>query len=365
MSSNKGLKLSYSSIKTFKDCPQKYFFSREWRSKKTSSAFPFGLAVESAATAMIKGKSLDEALEVFDKEWEPILKEDIDYYNSDLDLNLFGKDEEEQLKDWTVSIFGDKADWREELDNSIKSSANKANMRPKSLEYFNKASWLACAIRAELMLKAFHDEILPRIESVIKVEKKEGIQYKIRMENDDGDAIEGYPDFILKLKDVKNPVILDLKTASSFQYYDEHAIETSDQLKTYAAALWGLIGPVSVGYAVLIKRIGAKKSCSTCGHERPKGSRAENCKEKNCKGKYDDVDLYSDARLFIKDLEEAELDDILDEYMNIAVAIKNEVTFRNPNNCMSYGRQCEFYDVCWKGKKIEDIEDLEPKDKKK
>lgn len=359
------VKLSYSGIRTYKSCPEKYFNSRKWKTKKTTSAFPFGLAIEEAVTALIKGVDVEKSFEIFLEHWNPSLhNKDMDYYNSDLDLNLFNSDDEKELQGWAVEIFGKKAHWKEELDNAIKSSSDKARMQAGSLEYFNRACWLACVVRAELMIKSFYENILPEIEEVVKIDKKEAFQYKITMANDDGDVIEGYPDYIVKLKGIKEPVILDLKTASSFKYYDEHALETSDQLKTYAAALWNVIGPVKVGYIVLIKRIGAAKSCSTCGHPRAKGSSAKNCKaEKACKGKYDDVELFSDSQLFIKDLQEAELDDTLDEYMNVAVAIKNEVKFRNPASCMDFNRKCEFYDACWRGKKLEDIKDLELKKK--
>ena len=87
---------------------------------------------------------------------------------------------------------------------------------------------------------------------------------------------------------------------------------------------------------------------------------AKKCK-KCGEGEYSKSSLRGETQLIVKEYQETELDDLLDDYMNVAVAIKNEVNYKNPANCTQYGRQCEFYDVCWRRKDPSKIEHLEDK----
>ncbi len=366
------VRISYSAVRDFKACPQKYYNGRKYRSKTMTSAFPFGKAVEKGVDLLIMGKTLEEAHAEFEKHWEfqdfgSKFQEDVydnpltEYYQSDLDTNLFNDADWEQIDDWAEEIYEEGAVGKEELDGCVKDIKSKKRLSKIDQKFYNRAAWLACMVRGYLMIEAFRDQILPEIEEIIEIDGKVALQQKVSMKNEDGDEIVGYPDYVVRIKGVEKPVILDLKTASTA--YVDHAIKTSDQLKTYAAALHEVLGDVAVGYAVLIKRIGIDKRCDKCNHLRESGV-AKNCKK--CKGgKYKKHDFNAKTQLLIQEFDFDELEDTLEEYMNIALAIKHKVNFKNPTNCHAYGRVCEYYQACWGKQKLEDLENLKKREDKK
>ena len=62
-------------------------------------------------------------------------------------------------------------------------------------------------------------------------------------------------------------------------------------------------------------------------------------------------------------ISEDEMDDQLEDYSQVADAIRNKVRYKNPENCFSFGRRCEFYDACHKGKDVSKLSTVQPKKK--
>lgn len=368
MSDNKGLYVSYSAASRFKTCPAKYHLSKQYQSRLIPSALPLGKALESGVEHLLTGGNLPEALAVFEKFWHteavkgaetrPIYDNlAVEFYASDYEKSVFVGDKAEQAQKWSDELLKSDVAWQEAFDN-IGSQMKKDETRVSTdeLTLYNRIMWLSCLIRGQIMIKAFNDKLLPKL-TLLKDDQGNYLkQREVSIEGDNGDKIVGYIDFIVKHADYAEPIILDLKSAA-YEYQD-HALTTSEQLRTYVAAIGSDFDTRRAGYAVLIKKIQVEKSCDKCGARRD--GLAKNCK--TCgKGQYTVATFDADVQFITKKYEDSELQDVLNDYGSVITAIKNDVNFKNPSNCNMYNRKCEFYDVCWKRKKAEDIEHLEAK----
>src|SRR5690606_37128051 len=110
--------------------------------------------------------------------------------------------------------------------------------------------------------------IYPEIEEIISIQKP------ISIINEEGDEVVGFIDFILKIKGIEGPIIFDLK--SSGRKYEEHKLDTSDQLRIYAASE----NINNIGYIVLLKQLEKTRSCHSCGAIKV-NARLKNCE--SCK----------------------------------------------------------------------------------
>lgn len=368
----KPVRISYSAARRYKECPEKHALSAKFENRLISSAFPFGKAIEGGVETMLKGGSLKDAIDVFIAKWnvEDIPKGEtrpvfdnlaVEYYKSDYDYALIRADEEQEIQSWFEELFPDADEdkhWSEEFDAIVKQmSEDESKVELEELTFYNRVVWLCCLVRGKVMLKSFSEKLLPKLK-LATLGKGPALQIKVNIRGDDGDEVLGYVDGIVMHEDFKEPIIVDFKTASS--EYQDHALKTSEQLRTYVAALAGDVDTRRAGYIVLIKKINVEKSCDKCGHTRESGS-AKNCKKDDCKGKYTVPSFDSDVQFITTKYEDSELEDVLEDYANVAAAIKHRVKFKNPNSCMAFGKRCEFYQVCWSGKKPEQLEHLKEK----
>ena len=335
------MRISYSALDRFKECPTKYYLAKKWQSVEKSSALFFGTVVEDGINELLSGETLERAFSVFEANWteQPPTKfspkptpiydnPNVVYYASDRDEKLLTKEDWDEIDSW------------EDLEEQ---------------QLDNRISWLCCLRRGFGMIQAFYDEVFPEIEEVVYLQKE------ISLKNADGDEATGYIDLIAKLKGKKKPLILDIKTAAS--PYGDHKIDTSDQLRLYSHAE----KIDEVGYIVLVKKPIYTTKCDSCGHERKAGSSAKNCTEckKTLKGKYTIRIPKFYTQLIHKKTTKAERESLIDDAVDIVTAIKNEIKWKNPNSCENFNKKCEFYDSCWKNKKLEDLEHLESKGIKK
>jgi hypothetical protein len=357
--------ISYSGASKYKQCPRKYFLSKRWQDKRVSSAFPFGKAVEKGVDVLMDGGNLADAQQAFAANWElehikgteyrQIFDNlDIQFYVSDFDKSLFTTEADyKKLDDWAAELVSPDKRWLEAFEEVSESFKSPKGISDSELAFYNRVIWECCRIRGNAMIEAFQLEILPKLD----LTKKEHFakQAEISMAGDKGDKISGYIDYIVYHKD-HGWLILDLKTAS--YPYDRHAIETSEQLRTYVASIGDKIGSNRAGYAILLKKIKIDKSCNECGASRE--GMAKNCKACG-RGQYTASKLRGETQLIFKEYSEEEIQDIMEDYTNVVAAVKNEVDFKNPTACTAFGRQCEFYEHCWGKKKLEELAHLEDK----
>lgn len=355
-------RISYSSADTFKECPQKFWNQKTHKMRAESSAFGFGSAFESGVEVLLKGGTLKEAQETFLEQWHTkpenrwegqkqlFDSEDMFFYQSDYDKFLIGDEEQKTITEWYAEVYGslpklDPVTWAEKLMDDIK---NNVPIDKKDTRFVHRVFWLCHSLRGPLMIEAFQKDILPQIEEIVSMQKE------ISVENDEGDIVTGYIDFIVKLKGVDGLVIMDLKSAGKL--YEEHDIVASDQLGIYALSE----GIRKIGYWVVLKKIKYDVKCDKCGHLRDNG-RLKNCAKDKCKGKYTVRSPFAGTQVLTRDLTDEFLESIQRDYSEVLMAVKNEVIWKNKKSCFNYGTRCEFYDHCWNNVPLDDLSTVKRK----
>lgn len=355
-------RISYSGADTFKECPQKFWNQKTHKMRSESSAFGFGSAFESGVEVLLEGGKLEDAIAVFQEEWHTkpenrwegqkqlFDSEDVFFYQSDFDSYLFGDEEQKLLSEWYQEIYGktpqvDVVEWAEKLWKDV---ADGNAIDKKDTRFMHRTGWLCHNLRGPLMIAAFQRDILPQIEEVIDMQKE------ILVENDEGDEVTGYIDFIVKLKNVTGKVIMDLKSAGKF--YEEHDVLASDQLGIYALSE----GIRKIGYWVVLKKIQYEVKCDKCGHIRDNG-RLKNCAVDKCKGKYTIRTPYCGTQILTRDLTDEFLESIKRDYSEVLMAIKNKLVWKNKKSCFNFGTRCEFYDHCWKNVPLDELATVKKK----
>jgi len=353
--SKKNFQISYSAASNFKTCPTKYYNSRKYKVKQNPSAFAFGKALEDAITLLFLGKSLDEAHAKFESDWKAIFDTDVSYMVSDFDNSIIAEEDLPLIESWVKELELDFMLHWSELFDEIAEKNKREDLRPKDHIFYNRIMWLCCQIRGMYMIRAFYEKLLPKL----KIVSKDGvplIQKDITITNNEGDKITGFVDYVVTHEDYTAPIIIDLKTSGA--PYTDHSLISSEQLRTYVASLGQEVGTNRAGYIVLLKKMQVKYRCDQCGA--PKEGRSIKCVACG-KGKCTLKDFDAGVQFICKEYQTEELEEVLDDYMNIATAIKNNINYKNPSNCNLYNRPCEFYDMCWKRKQASEISHLEEK----
>lgn len=359
------LKISYSSATRFKECPTKYYLAKQYRNAKIASPLVFGSAIEEGVTEIITSRDLARGINVFHRNWlnerseasKPIKDNPkVEYNDSDMETSLIPSAMgQEILKEY---LDDTDANWEDALE--ICQKLMKAeNANEQEAAFVNRLFWESCFARGKLMLTAFSEQLLPKVLSIVEIKGEKGVQFPIKLEDPNGNVIEGFIDYVLRLKDHARPVIIDCKTAA--MPYDNHKLVSSDQLKTYAAYLEEALGePCDVGYMVLLKRVKFVKSCAQCGEgQEDWAPQAKKCK---VHGTLLTRTPQTGTQLLIHSFSSDDLESTLSDYENIITAIESKIEFKNASQCMNYNKPCEFYDVCWKNKKPENIPHLVKKD---
>jgi len=208
-----GVQLSHTAKEKYINCPMSYYmhYFLKLREKVVGSALPFGTALDVGQEAMLKGKTLEEALKVFDDSW------------------VAPKINGEVLDGPTTNLIRfSKADAKEGLADTAW-----GNMREKG----------------KLLLTAYQAEVMPNIKNVLAIQKK------INIKNDHGDIIIGFADLIATWIDDRN-LLLDNK--SSAKKYEKTAVVEGDkakQLGLYYEELKEEYNLDAAGFIVLEKEI--------------------------------------------------------------------------------------------------------------
>ena len=372
-----GIRLSHSAASRYRQCPQKYFLAKKWQTNKKGSALVFGTAIEEGITQILVTDSLDEGISKFYIWWEnengdkkkPIFDNPaVEYFKSDYDKDLVKSDStfvEESYKE-LLGDYKEWSTWGEAWETAMEYRDHEGPEFPEFyddlMKFMNRVYWWSCRLKGRYMIKAFYEQIYHEIEEVVEIGGKTGNQLKIELKNEDGDSIVGYLDYGLKFKGRDNPTITDCKTAA--QPYDDHKIDTSEQLRTYVSYINGRYGTnFDAAYLVLLKKLTKSKFCPKCKTEYD--NRKRKCDGSKCNGAKLETTFKGDCQLLFTEYSEELLEDVLIDYENIAEAIDNEIVFRNTDSCFNFGRKCEFYEVCWKSKKPEEVDQLVPKKENK
>lgn len=226
------IKLSYSAATKYKMSPRAYYLHYQLRLRPDvlSSPLFFGNAMDLALNELLEQKQkgqevdIDYANQVFKDAWTDAEVDGKKVRLCDPGCIKFSK------SDYDASIFN--------LDDEISIAAG---LDP---------SWVSMRRKGFMMIDAYVDQILPRIQKVHFVQKQ------IMITNADGDAFTGLIDFCAQWEDGKT-YIFDNKTSSIKYAHD--AVETSEQLSTYYEAMRDELHIDGAGYVIIPKKMRKQK----------------------------------------------------------------------------------------------------------
>ena len=353
-------RLSHSAVTKFQHCPTAYslHYNKRIRTTRSHAALNFGTAIDRGITALLENENDPE--EIFSNNWTNQIINGVDTYlptcidiayaEADFDKDLIDKNE---LKNFRVTL--------EEIVEAISYKEDKGfeNIPDEIKRVCNIGYWLSLHTKGLLMIEAFRKKILPKLVKV------HSTQEEISLENDEGDKIVGFVDLVAEMEEQGN-VILDIKTSA--RDYKEHSAAYSAQLTLYMNALSEKYNTRKAGFLVLSKQIIKNKTkiCSKCGHD-GSGGMAKTCDQESlqmvegkkgatekmvrCHGDWT-VTMKPEARvqIIVSEIAQAAEDLVMSNIDDINSSIKSGIFTKNLSKCTdSYGRNCEFLDLCYRG----------------
>lgn len=359
-----GIKTSYSQNSTYTQCSKHWhlLYKEGWEGTNEGASTYFGSAIDAGVSAMLDGNQ--DWLQVFYDRWNKSWNfgksvvifdnPDIIYSYKDFDADILEDKDIQTLDTWSQQLkLGSKSSKAEcvALYKHIASKKKNPYKTPSKDEllFFNRASWLSMKRKGKLLLNAFHEQFFPKIKKVLATQQRAQIQ-----DPNTGDTITGFIDMVLEIEGYDKPIIFDLKTAAL--PYSQQDIDLTQQLTLYSAMKSQEYKTDLVGYVVLCKNIpkDTVSTCKTCGNI--KNSQHKTCNAliangKRCNGDWDEkIVPRPEVQVLVEKKDSAQINDLLLDYGNIILAMKQEIVFKNTNKCTNwYGGICSFYDACHKG----------------
>lgn len=340
------ISLSHSAMQKYNHCPRLYrlHYLDKVRPVGTTSALLFGSAMDKACENYILNRIKPQSSQVFKDEWSKVREtsEPIDFANADFDHELLVQsDNESILKDTSFVSVSDLVSVLSDPDLAT-SEEEKAR-----LAY---AKWISLYRKGKLMLAAFIKWVDENVEEVL------GAQLAIELEDEEGNKVTGFADFVIKVKGYDKPIVVDLKTAA--RPYMRDSVLESEQLALYFLYLREakFSDMERAAYLVLSKQIkkNRTKTCRTCntvttGREK---TCAEGGKGKGrCNGEFDEViDPECSVQYIHDEPQEQLISNTLDKFNNAVVSINAGVFEKNLEGCAKYyGRECPYKKYCETG----------------
>jgi hypothetical protein len=328
-------KVSHSAVQKYLQCSEQYrlHYVEVLRPINTNSAFVWGSAMDAGLNELLKTKmvpkpsDIKDATEVFYENWNNAkinnelidirFSPQIEYTRKDLDSDIFTEKDYELIKaqypDEDPKEFIDYlVDLRYDKDNK-KDRYNLLELEEKIA--YNYVAWVSMARKAEYIIKAYENEVMPQIKRVTAIQKQ------VDLENALGDSVIGAIDFIAELDDGIT-YIIDNKSASSFSYYPQGCVESSEQLALYTFSE-NIDHAAYIVYSKDVKR-----------DKRSKDSK-HSAKIRVIKGKVDKQFQFG----------------ILKNFDHINYDIKQGVFKKldDSKKCFFYGKPCPYFKKCWEG----------------
>ena len=355
---SENVRLSHSSATMFADCSMKwkYWYKDKLRPKTQSAALLFGTAVDRGVGAILQPDEKQTAESIFGYFWRfqevngkktylPTCK-DIVYSNTDYDAELLHQEdidklkEEYKIEDPIMEIY--------QL-YQYKDKVGFDHLPDEQKVLLNHANWLSLYRKGLLMLDAVKTEIMPNVEEVL------GVQEFVKLENQDGDSVIGYVDFVCRWKGYNKPVVFDFKTSSI--EYNKDSVVISPQLSLYVNALHEKYDTRYAGYLVLNKNVRKNKTkvCKVCSFKN-EGTNHKTCNNmvdgQRCNSEWDiKIDPKIWVQIIVDEINEVVENNVIDNMDWINKSIKSGLFHRNMSSCIKYNGKvkCAFYDKCYKG----------------
>lgn len=308
-------KLSFTKLSTYNECGLKYdlHYNQMIRPIAAKSPLIFGNSVDEALNTLIETKDLNKALNRFEDLWN---KQPVN--GKEMDLKIPG-----------VVQFS-KSDVDEDL------------LEVNNIEGKDNPAWFSLLLKGELIIKAYYEKILPRFKSV------KAIQTPVKIENQDGDTINGKLDLIVEWEDGR-VILMDNKTTSVI--YDKNSAKNSEQLNLYYYLEKDNYKLDAVGFITLSKKINweYKKTCNSCEHIfNSNHTKCINMVEgKRCNGKITLQKIPSiDVDVIINNIESGIQDKTIETFDKVNEGIINNIFEMNRNSCIGKFGKCTYFDYC-------------------
>jgi hypothetical protein len=324
--------LSYSGYSTYVTCPYKYdlHYNQKIKPETTPFHLVFGSAVDKALNDILVGKSKENALKHAGKELFRLFKEKITFEQSDFDVELFSILTEVRLVNkferlgWKGKNLGELG---EKLFSIIQMDGALTESQYSTLKYLIFYSGLE---KVSLMIDAFNDYVMPRIEEVI------GVQEQVK---------RGILDVKARLKGIEGVTVCDNKTSA--RDYPLDAVLNSVQLAGYGAE--------TGAYFVFNKTVkkNRTKECSIC-KKNGTGQRHKTCDAVvdglRCGGEWNEtITPEIVPQIIVDKVPEHNRVMVEQAYQDVEKLIETKVFPKNLNSCgQQYGKPCPYINLCWK-----------------
>lgn len=330
--------LTKSKMERYLRCPFSYdcHYNKKIRPFKTGSALMFGVGLDEAFNSLLL-KDGQDPMEVYNNKTLEHKVGTVDYGKYDYDKYLLSYQDKEKALAYCKEL-GYKGEDVDELWNEL---YDKEKLNPKHEKAMDYLGRLGLSKKAEIMIEAYKEQVLPRIKKVHAVQKA---------------SETGIVDLIADIDKKGNTYIIDNKT-SSFEYEDNEA-DYSVQLTLYA--IEEKINKVM--FIVIPKKIDKEftKICKDCGHKAEGSHKTcdNEVKGKRCHGEWKTTMKVNVQIQFV----EAEVTETMKkrsleikDQVGKAIDSKNfPCNFANCGN--QFGKPCEYRDLYWKGS-MEGLED--------
>lgn len=317
-------RLSHSQIAKHNFCQTawKWHYKEGYRPTEIYSSLVFGSALGKSIETISKSDNIGVSDEqIFDIEW------------------LYQKvnDETVNLRESKVTYLKSDLDYDLLTPEELKECASNEHL----------ANWFSMRHKGHLMLKAFREDIQPKIKKVYSLEEK------VELNNENGDGWIGFSDIVCDIEGYSTPVILDFKTAG--RPYDENSVVRSVQLSQYLHVLSEKYNTRLAGYCVFLKNIkkDSVKICSKCKFD-GSGGRHATCnneiKGKRCGATWDIVTKFKcETQLIIDEIPETLENLVIENIEAVNNSINTGVYTKNLSGCWDdgYGKPCQYQKLCW------------------
>jgi RecB family exonuclease len=356
------MRLSFSQINKYGQCPRsyKYYYVDKLREKTVTAFLAFGSAMDEALNSVLRDLQKNKKVTVdykskFDEHWQTVEVNKkkhtlmdcvlVGYAKTDFVEELLSKEDKQfaKAKLFEYDVFS--SDNLTELKNQLEEERSQRFSLPFSTnrhKALNLLNWLSMRRKAHLMLEAYVQNIVPRIESVTAVQKQ------VELKSDCGSSLIGYVDAVVRFKGDTEDTVVDNKTSSS--PYTEDQVRLSQQLSLYTYAL----GLKKAAYAVMQKniRMNREKVCSVCSFE--SSSTHKTCNNvvdgKRCNSSWNEtIKPEAATQLIVDAIEEQTQHVVVDNIAEVNDAISANVFPKNLSACKNiYGNPCPYMNACWK-----------------
>jgi len=337
------IRLSHSARGKHDHCPMMYklHYLDKVRPLGSTSALLFGSAVDKACENYMLERVAGKAKLIFKEAWgkcqDGFEEEDgtispVDYHANDFDHELLLQSDNELI-----------------LKDSVCTSVSSIVKAGEDKERIAYANWISLYRKGLMLVDKFIQWVDENVEEVL------GAQVAIELEDEEGNQVTGFADFVIKINGYNNPILVDLKTAG--RYYERGSVKESEQLALYFLYLKNTKYPdmERAAFLVLNKMIkkNRTKTCKKCGNVTT--GREKTCAvgtgKNRCHGEFDEViDPEVNLQYIHDEIPQDFIDATIEKFNTTLGSIKTGEFHKNEAGCdRYYGRACPYKKYCESG----------------